>query len=69
MSTGSSGVNNANATADQQAVETLLGLAEEYAGHGKNISQQGAGTVKGAHGDSALTTAEADLRVCCRIRF
>ncbi|MCJ1263101.1 hypothetical protein MMC22_002971 [Lobaria immixta] len=46
----------------QQAIETLLSLAEEYAGHGKNISQQGAGTVKGAHDDSALTTAEADLR-------
>ncbi|KAL8683858.1 MAG: hypothetical protein Q9186_000201 [Xanthomendoza sp. 1 TL-2023] len=47
----------------QQAIETLLNLAEEYSGHGKNISQQGAGTVKGAHGDSALTTAETDLRV------
>ncbi|KAL9115589.1 MAG: hypothetical protein Q9187_007257, partial [Circinaria calcarea] len=46
----------------QQAIETLLGLAEEYAGHGKNISQQGAGTVKGAHSDNALTTAETDLR-------
>lgn len=62
-------VNNANAITDQQAIETLLSLAEEYAGHGKNISQQGAGTVKGAHDDSALTTAEADLRVCSRICF
>ena len=52
---------------DQQAIETLLGLAETYGGHGKNLSQQGAGTVKGAHTDDALTTAEADLRVCCRI--
>ena len=49
---------------DQQAIETLLGLAEEYAGHGKNISQQGAGAVKGVRSDTALTTAEADLRVC-----
>lgn len=61
--------NSANAYADQQAIETLLSLAEEYAGHSKSISQQGAGTVKGAHDDSALTTAEADLRVCYRIRF
>ena len=49
---------------DQQAIETILNLAEQYAGHGKNIGQQGAGSVKGAHDDSALTTAEADLRVC-----
>ncbi len=54
----------ANIPLDQQAIETLLGLAEEYGGHGKNLSQQGAGTVKGAHSDNALTTAEADLRVC-----
>ncbi|KAL8691203.1 MAG: hypothetical protein Q9218_003516 [Villophora microphyllina] len=47
----------------QQAIETLLNLAEQYGGHGKNLSQQGAGTVKGAHSDSALTTAETDLRV------
>ncbi|KAL8731572.1 MAG: hypothetical protein Q9181_004246 [Wetmoreana brouardii] len=47
----------------QQAIETILNLAEQYGGHGKNLSQQGAGTVKGAHGDTALTTAEADLRV------
>ncbi|KAL8842117.1 MAG: hypothetical protein Q9176_002809 [Flavoplaca citrina] len=46
----------------QQAIETLLNLAEEYSGHGKNLSQQGAGTVKGAHGDNALTSAETDLR-------
>ena len=51
---------------DLQAVETLLSLAEEYGGHGKNLSQQGAGTVKGAHSDTALTQAETDLRVCYR---
>jgi hypothetical protein len=28
------------------------------------LSQQGAGTVKGAHGDPALTAAETDLKVC-----
>ena len=52
---------------DQQAVETLLSLAEEYGGHSKNISQQGAGTVKGAHSDTALTSAETDLKVCNRV--
>ncbi|KAM0801332.1 hypothetical protein BDR22DRAFT_880439 [Usnea florida] len=31
----------------QQSIETLLSLAEEYGGHSKNLSQQGAGTVKG----------------------
>lgn len=46
----------------QQSIETLLSLAEEYGGHGKNISQQGAGTVKGAHSDTALTSAETDLK-------
>ncbi|KAL8706847.1 MAG: hypothetical protein Q9201_000115 [Fulgogasparrea decipioides] len=46
----------------QQAIETILNLAEQYGGHGKNLSQQGASTVKGAHGDTALTTAETDLR-------
>ncbi|KAI4089442.1 MAG: hypothetical protein L6R37_008036 [Teloschistes peruensis] len=47
----------------QQAIETLLNLAEQYGGHGKNLSQQGAGSVKGAHSDTALTSAETDLRV------
>lgn len=54
----------ANHSADQQAIETLLNLAEEYGGHGKNLSQQGVGSVKGAHSDTALTAAETDLRVC-----
>lgn len=38
-------------------------MAETYAGHSKNLTQQGAGTVKGAHSDTSLTAAEADLRV------
>lgn len=38
-------------------------MAEQYGGHGKNLTQQGAGTVKGAHSDNALTAAETDLRV------
>ena len=56
-----------NVLLDQQSIETLLSLAEEYGGHGKNMSQQGAGTVKGAHSDTALTSAETDLKV--RYRF
>lgn len=41
----------------QQAVETLLNIAEEYGGHSKNLSQQGAGTVKGfMKGNSSLLT-------------
>lgn len=46
----------------QQAIETLLSLAETYAGHGKNLSQQSKGTVKGARTDDGLQAAETDLR-------
>lgn len=48
----------------QQAIETLLRLAEQYAGHSKDIAVQSKGTVKGAHDDDALQLAEADLKVC-----
>jgi hypothetical protein len=49
----------------QRAIETLLSLAERYAGHGKQLGQQSAGTVQGAHQeDDALTRAEADIKVC-----
>jgi len=46
----------------QRAIETLLRLAEQYGGHTKNVTQQATGTVKGAHQDTALQTAEADLK-------
>lgn len=46
----------------QRAIETLLRLAEQYAGHGKNLGKQATGTVQGAHQDDALQTAEADLK-------
>jgi len=46
----------------QRAVETLLRLAEQYSGHTRTLAQQGTGTVKGAHRDDALQTAEADLK-------
>ncbi|KAF2225756.1 hypothetical protein BDZ85DRAFT_272443 [Elsinoe ampelina] len=47
----------------QQAIETLLRLAEEYASHGRNVADQSAGTVKGAHTDNSLQRAETDLKV------
>lgn len=49
---------------DQQAIETLLSLAETYGGHGRNVAQQSQGAVKGAHNDSSLQRAEANLKVC-----
>ncbi|KAI9796501.1 MAG: hypothetical protein M1825_000618 [Sarcosagium campestre] len=45
----------------QRAIETLLNLAETYGGHAQNLSSQTSGTVKGAHADDHLRTAEADL--------
>lgn len=47
----------------QRAIETLLRLAEQYGGHTTNVTHQATGTVKGAHQDDALQTAEADLKV------
>ncbi|KAH0536634.1 hypothetical protein FGG08_006502 [Glutinoglossum americanum] len=47
----------------QRAIETLLSLAEIYAGHGRNLRQQGQSSLKGAHEDDHLTAAEADLKV------
>jgi hypothetical protein len=38
-------------------------LAETYGRHGRDLSQAGAGTVKGAHTDTNLQAAEADLKV------
>lgn len=46
----------------QQAITTLLDLAEQYAGHANTIGQQSTGTVKGAHTDSSLKKAEDDLK-------
>jgi len=46
----------------QQAIDTLLALAERYAGHGRDVAQQGKGSVQGAHQDDALQLAEADLK-------
>ncbi|TDZ29133.1 Uncharacterized protein C8035_v004525 [Colletotrichum spinosum] len=43
-----------------QAIETLLNLAEEYAGHSRTIAQGGSGTVRDAR--SGLAQAESDLK-------
>jgi len=49
----------------QRAIETLIRLAEQYTGHGKNLAGQSKSQVQGAHqGDDALQLAEADLKVC-----
>ena len=50
--------------ADQKAIETLLRLAEEYGGHGKNLHAQGTDSAKGAHDQQPLKAAETDLKVC-----
>ena len=49
---------------DQQAIDTLLRLAEEYQGHAVNVAGQSHGAVKDAHGQDTLQSAEADLKVC-----
>ncbi|KAK1722223.1 hypothetical protein BDP67DRAFT_485042 [Colletotrichum lupini] len=43
-----------------QAIETLLNLAEEYAGHSRTLAQGGTGTVKDTR--AGLAQAESDLK-------
>ncbi|KAH8599707.1 hypothetical protein B0O99DRAFT_649676 [Bisporella sp. PMI_857] len=45
-----------------QAINTLLTLAETYAGHANTVANQSTGSVKGAHADSSLKKAENDLK-------
>nr|POF01666.1 uncharacterized protein c32a11.02c [Quercus suber] len=49
--------------ADQQAIDTLLRLAEEYTGHAKNVTAETTGAVKGAHDQDSLQLAETDLKI------
>ena len=49
---------------DQQAIETLLTLAETYGGRWKNLTQQGGDRVTGVRKDDHVQNAEANLRVC-----
>lgn len=46
----------------QRAIDTLLRLAEEYTGHTKSVAADSKGTVKGAHEDNSLQSAEANLK-------
>lgn len=48
----------------QQAIDTLLRLAENYSGHGKKLAKDGTGTVQDAHQDSNLRSAERHFKVC-----
>lgn len=47
----------------QQAIDTLLRLAENYTGHGKSFAKDSTGTIKGARQDSHLSSAENYFRV------
>ncbi|KAJ9403426.1 hypothetical protein DTO045G8_8841 [Paecilomyces variotii] len=47
----------------QQAIETLLTLAEKYTGHGKNLTSQTGGTVKSITSDDNLKAAQTKLKV------
>lgn len=55
---------HANNNTDQQAMETLLSLAETYAGHGRDVSSQGTTATKGARDNTIMRKAETNLRVC-----
>lgn len=48
-----------------QAISTLLDLAEQYGSHSKRLTAGGAGTVKETR--THLAAAEADLKVCPRL--
>ncbi|KKK18616.1 hypothetical protein ARAM_004195 [Aspergillus rambellii] len=47
----------------QQAIETLLSMAEKYGSQTRNISQQGAGNVQGVRGQENVQNMEKNLRV------
>ncbi|KAL1969272.1 hypothetical protein VTN77DRAFT_9464 [Rasamsonia byssochlamydoides] len=46
----------------QQAIESLLTLAETYGGHTRNVSQQGTETLKCARRDPSLQIVETNLK-------
>jgi len=47
----------------QQAIETLLRLAEIYAGHGRDLHKKGQSDLKDAHENDHLRVAETDLKL------
>ncbi|PWY95116.1 hypothetical protein BO94DRAFT_218982 [Aspergillus sclerotioniger CBS 115572] len=46
----------------QQAIRTLLSMAEKYGGHTRNLSQQGAGSVQGFRSGDKIQRMETNLR-------
>ncbi|KAI9376017.1 hypothetical protein BJX61DRAFT_26997 [Aspergillus egyptiacus] len=46
----------------QQAVETLLDLAEKYGGHSREMTQQGSGTFQGTRSQGPVQRMEKNLR-------
>ncbi|KAL4913403.1 hypothetical protein BDW62DRAFT_192744 [Aspergillus aurantiobrunneus] len=46
----------------QQAIETLLDLAEKYGGRSRHMAQQGTGSVKGTRGGGTIQSMEKNLR-------
>lgn len=47
----------------QQAIDTLLRLAENYRGHAKTMAGEGKEQISGAHDDDHLKLAENQLKV------
>ncbi|KNG90436.1 hypothetical protein ANOM_001056 [Aspergillus nomiae NRRL 13137] len=47
----------------QRAIETLLSLAEKYGSTTRDVTQQGAGTVRGTRGTDKISKMEKSLRV------
>ena len=52
---------------DQQAIETLLTLAEKYAGHAKAAGQQSGGAVQDVRSTDSVKAVEHNLRVSTSI--
>lgn len=46
----------------QQAIETLLSMAEKYAGHTKDLSQQSTGAFQDVRSTDSVTAVETSLR-------
>ncbi|PWY80665.1 hypothetical protein BO70DRAFT_293002 [Aspergillus heteromorphus CBS 117.55] len=46
----------------QQAIRTLLDMAEKYGGHTRNLSQQGAGSLQGFRSGDKIQKMETNLR-------
>lgn len=49
---------------DQQAIETLLDLAEKYGSRSRHAVKEGTGSVKDTRGGGKVQSLEKSLRVC-----